>query len=827
MPDADKQTAPRSPAPVSPKRGAGSSEPEIRFLCPECQAPAADLEAHLRQAHHIYAFRGTKRSYQETVSLLLQLVLAPRPDPEAWDTLSAIAHEEHGARAEFYLASLLGQSLGRLSPERRTHAVAGLGQAIARSGAARLIAVLASDAELPSQHLALAALAHLEPPLPAELHQPLRGLLLDRRLPAELQVAATAVLVRGAGADSPLAADFLEKLTIGLGKAKSIERLRQLEQLVGPTGAIDGLCSVLEDRLRMICPRCQVELRRPEMAQHLWQQHQLVLDGRRVRDPWSVIEDWLDAYRARGVPELLERCRLLAQHLEGDHGLVRIDRLMAARGIRNADAHRALVEDARKAHASLCPECYALVSVPQALPPFFINQYRGRLSARGYRVEIDEHGLRTRLEVALPSGPVLRGPEPHRRWTRQGATVFLISPLVALALAVAVGLPPLGEAPLAPVLLLAVTAFLAELLVRWAWRPRHPPQERACHYAWTLLAPRLHAGGFDRHDSAFLAGLARQSGGHGYSLVRARLLADLAQRTEAAVLKKEAPTDHLAALRRLQAEDAARAGEDPVPPVARSLARCFAGQLPFSYAQELLQGWQTDLWSRGNLVRLRVLLCDAAFETGFEVRPLLDAARTAPALAGALDTEHVERLAALRLLWSLRAGRPWARCGPAKSVFELADDPRWARLLGRYPDLLLLQDEPDWPPLAPAGGEAEPVRILLCGRGVVLQDVLFEAEPPLVDVVNRPGSTEVLFSPHRFRARARTEALVSCMERWFRWAFREFLPQVGRAASWEEPDRAARLRALGAVSCPHCHHPLLPRVGEVGLSFDEEAPRTG
>jgi hypothetical protein len=825
MPDADKQPAPRSPAPGKPARAA--AEPEVRFLCPECQAPAADLEAHLRQAHHIYLFRGSQRSFQETLALLLGLVLAPRPDPEAWDTLATIAREEHGARAEFFLASLLGQSLGRLNAERRAQAIAGLGPAIAKTGAARLIAVLASDAELPSQHLALTALAHLPPPMPAELHQPLRGLLLDRRLPAELQVAATAVLVRGAGADTALAAEFLEKLTIGLGKAKSIERLRQLEKLTGPSTAIEAVCSVLEDRPHMTCPRCHVVLRRPEMAQHLWQQHQLVLDDRRVRDPWSVIEDWLDAYRARGAPELLERCRLLAQHLEGDRGLQRIERLMAARGIKDAEAHRALVEEARAAHASLCPECYALVPVSRALPPFIINQYRGRLSARGYRVEIDERGLRSRLEVALPSAVVLSGPEPHRRWTRRGATAFLVSPLVALALAVAVGLPPLGERPLASVLLMVAAATAAELLVRWIWRPRLAPQERVCHYAWTLLAPRLHGSGFDRQDSAFLAGLARQSGPHGYSLLRAKLVSDLAQRTEAAVLEREAPTEHLAALRRLQAEDAARAGEDPVPQVASSLGRCFGGQLPFTYAQELLQGWQTELWTRGNLVRLRVLLCDAAFEAGFEVRTLLDAARTAPALAGALGTEQVERLAALRLLWSLRAARPWARCGPAKSVFEIADDPRWAQLLGRYPDLLLIQDEPDWPALAPAGGEAEPVRIMVCGRGVVLQDVLFDAEPLLIDVINRPRQTELLFSPHSFRARSRMEALVSCMERWFRWAFREFLPQAGRVASWEEPDRAARLRALGAVNCPQCRYPLLPRVGEVGLSFEEGAPRAG
>jgi hypothetical protein len=351
-----------------------------------------------------------------------------------------------------------------------------------------------------------------------------------------------------------------------------------------------------------------------------------------------------------------------------------------------------------------------------------------------------------------------------------------------------------------------------------------PAPDRVRHYAWTLLAPRLHADGFRLEDSAFLAGLVQVSGGRGFSQLRARLLADLAQRTETAVARRDAPLGHLVVLRRLQAEDAARAGEDPVVAVARSLGRCFLGQIPLAYTQQLLDGWQSDLWTRGNLTRLRVLLCEAAFDTGFEVSTLLDAAGTASVLRGTLDTAHREHLAALRLLWSLREKRPWEEWSRARTVFEAARDPRWTRLLARYPDVLLIQEEPDWPALATGSGEFEPVRILLCSRGVVLQDVLFTGDPPIVDVVNRVNNTEVTFVPHRFRARSRVDALVACMQSWFRFASQDFLPQLPEVLSWQPPDSTARLRAWGAVPCPQCRHLLLPRVGEVGLSLTGEMP---
>jgi hypothetical protein len=157
------------------------------------------------------------------------------------------------------------------------------------------------------------------------------------------------------------------------------------------------------------------------------------------------------------------------------------------------------------------------------------------------------------------------------------------------------------------------------------------------------------------------------------------------------------------------------------------------------------------------------------------------------------------------------------------TAFEVAADRQYSRLLGRYPDLLLLQEEPDWPRLAVGANEPEPVRVILCGEGVFLQDVLFTAEPSIVDVILRPGGTDIQLGDRRFHARGRLEALGPRMERWFRYAFKEFLPQIAAVQTWEPPHRAALLRAWGAVPCPECRRPLLARVGDVGLAFEEAA----
>ncbi len=757
------------------------------------------------------------RPVEPTIAGLLQALLTDRTDTATWRALTTLARMEKGDGAEAFLAELLHRAVSLIPTSRREPLLEALGAVIAPAATSPLTATLASSDEPSARHLALLILGRQPLPLDPLLYQPLRGLLLDRRMPAAAQLAALAAFVRSVGPGSPLVEEFLELLITGLGKTRSIERLRQVEKQLGSLPAIDNLCAQLEERLRMSCPRCAVELRRPEMVRHLWEEHRLVLDGRRVRDPWTIVEGWIDAYRVNGNPELLRRCRIVAHRLNAENGLLRVHRLLLSRGVEDAEARRHLLEDAQQRHATVCPSCYAAVPMPRELRPLQLICRAGRLAAGGYAVEVFEEGLHPRLEARTPQRLVFRGPQPERRWTLRGAVLLFVGPLVLLALAAAF-IPARWVPPVAPVTILLGVSLLVYLRLRATWTASAPAAERMIDYAWKLLAPVLHEGRFVPEDSAFLAGLALVSRG----LEGEQQLPELLRRTEKAVAAGEAPLSHLAALRRRLVEDAVARGADGVRLVTDLLSRCFEGQLALAFAEYLLDDWRCDWWTPANLARLRVLLCDRAFEAGFEVQNLLDAGRTAPSLGVVLRTEEPHALAALRLLWSLRPTRPWDRCGPVTTVFELASDPEHAELLEEVPDVLLVQEEPDWLVVGDGGqSPLGPARILLVTRGVLLQDTLFTEMPRVIEVLSKSIGYELVLGMHHFRSPDDLEPLALRMERWFRYVFNEFLPATAQALSWQSPDRAALLRAWGAVPCPECQREVLARLGEIGIGVEE------
>jgi hypothetical protein len=404
---------------------------------------------------------------------------------------------------------------------------------------------------------------------------------------------------------------------------------------------------------------------------------------------------------------------------------------------------------------------------------------------------------------------------------------LLVGPFVVLALLCAVGLIDWGGDPLHPVALLLGVGLLFYLGLLAQLRRRAPLPARAQTHAWTVLAPRLHADRYHAEDAAFLAGLAQASVGDGVGPVRQAILPRLVEITEAALGRGEGSPVHLAPLVRLLIDDEVEAGEDPAPLIANRLARCFEGRLPFSFAERLLARWKVD-WNRpGHRARLRILLCDRAFAAGFEVRNLVDAGRTAPALGALLGVDRPDDLAALRLLWSLRATRPWDRCGPASTVFELAEDPAFETTIADARDLLLFQREASWPPLVDAEGDPYSARLLVCRRGVLLNDALFTEPPSPLRVVHRGAESELVAGPRRFQSPADVEPLAARLEAWVRYFFKHFRPAIADALDWAPPDRSALWRAWGAITCPECGRPLLPRVGEVGVALDVKERKKG
>jgi hypothetical protein len=816
---------------------------ERPVACPECGAavPGDELDGHLWRAHRIYQFRGTRHPLPDLIEALLIAVCNSQADVQAWTTLENLAREEYGERAEAFLATRLVHTLQSLDEARHRKAVPAVAELLAVSdNGPRIALALAESSERRARSLALTLVQQLPPPYSRPLIRAIRPLLARKRAPQEVQLAVAAAFLRGTGKEGKPALKILNALITRCSKARAVERLRLLEERTGPSAVLTQRCLEIENRIRMSCPRCRVQLRRPDMTQHLWSQHRLLLDGRRARHPWRLIKEWLKAYRRRGNAELLMRCRTLGEYLDPENGLRRVHRLVLALGIEDVEARQVLLAEARQRRATLCPRCYSLVPLPEEVVPRPLNRSHGRLSLEGYCVEVSERGLVPRLRIETPIQVVFDGREPERWLTRRAATLLAAGPLVMAALLFAVLLPRWGGPAQGPVIASIVLAVIAYLTVHFLWRRRPQPVERAVDYAWTWLVPRLHAGTFSTEDARFVSGLAlttleclfsrellrarsrslqgssprsqKLAAKRGNGALRAQSLQRVVRLTENAFAGGVSPLVHLVLLRRLEAAHLAALGQDPIPTVAQAVGRCFDGKPPLSFAQQLLAEWEGGWWTAGNLARLRVLLCDQAFQAGREVRDLLDAGHLAPALGEVLQVDRREFLAQLRLLWSLRPSRPWDRWSEGKTVFDLALDPeRGRQLLSQYPDLLLVD-------------QAKP-EILICGRGVVFNGILFTEHPDRIEAKARKEidhvDYEAVVGEHRFPFPSDPGGRILQLQRWFRYFFDEFVPQVAGVHSWHAPGGTRPLRLEETLPCPECRRMLIPQSGRVGTIVDQ------
>src|SRR5262249_41399210 len=155
----------------------------------------------------------------------------------------------------------------------------------------------------------------LPPPVERKLVRALRPLLRDRRLPAESQIAAAAALLASTGRHGARARRLLKSLVTGRSKVRAVARLRQLGAVVGTFPVLEEITRQVEDRIRMRCPRCDAQMRRRDMVPHLWQEHRLLLHGDRVREPWQLIEEWVEGDEAAA-----ERAHDLARQIDPRNG---------------------------------------------------------------------------------------------------------------------------------------------------------------------------------------------------------------------------------------------------------------------------------------------------------------------------------------------------------------------------------------------------------------------------------------------------------------------------------------------------------------------------
>jgi hypothetical protein len=795
------------------------------MVCPVCgeRLAANQVETHLRQRHQIFQFRGERRSPSDTLTHLLSLICKSPPDREAWNTLYAIVREQHGSGADRFLAASLAAVLARVPPERRESTISTIASSMFGGDITSLVGALAGDADPLAQQFALSLALRWPGPIPAALIPAYAPLLSDPKQTAATQVAVAVAFLRSLPTEKdPREQTLLEALISGMSRVPAVQRLYAVEEQVGRRPLIKAVRERIENQIRMRCPRCDLELRRAEMIDHLWSEHRLVLEGQKVREPWTLIQDWLDDTDGVLPADVLSRCQSLAQQVDPDNGLVRLYRMVLQVGLKDPESQKGLLGAAKERRASICPSCFTLLPVPHPVPGRPLNRWRGRLSGKGYRVEVLETGLKSRLELKSPRDKLIRVTEPGNRWTVRGWLWLTVGPLLLIAIGLALGPPPLGD-PLPWVVIALLTAAVVGGIVAAKKKPKVPVTDRVVDHAWSMMLPRLAERGFIPSDAHFLAGLALVSLDRGRLEARKPLL-EKALRFAASEVLQGREVGPLAALKRLGVSDAVQEGRDPIPLVLEEIDFCLKGKLPLAYGEALLTDWETDWWTAGNLARLKVMVCDRAFEAGYEVSDLVEIGQTYAALGSVLDVAQPRRLLLLRLLWSMRATRPWDRASDAITVFEFCQRRESPGLLNLFPDLLLLHENASYMVAHAARKDTPtPLRIVTCGRGVALQGVLFEKKPTSIEVSGKRsgGHYEMRAGSETFRFSAEASFVAERLERWFRFLLNDFLPQVGQVINWKSPDVGAKLRARGAMPCPECKRPLLPRVGAVARSIVE------
>lgn len=707
----------------------------------------------------------------------------------------------------------LGAHLQSIAASRnrasRTSAFAALASEAEQAGAVEhlLLRLLSRGAN--GQRFALEVVAQLAAALPATLIPPLVDLLEASRFPSRLRVAVAAHVLRSLPDDSPLVERVIEALSRKVSPTRAAGRLRRLAVLAPASAALSRALAELDFSAAAPCPRCGARLGTDELVRHLWEKHRLLFENGRAREPWDAIGQWVSDYARTSKAEFLDRACDLAQALDPNNGLSRVHRLVLLGGADDEEAHALLRAEAAGQNATLCPHCFSLVPQPTRATPTAVLVGSGRVDGGGYRVEIDDAYLYSRLSVETPAGVVQSGVEPGNALTRRGAVLLFLVPLILLAVVFAVLPRLLGVAPAVPVAALLLAAALVYMVVGLSWNERGNPSARAVDHAWNLLVPRLLQFELRRNDAAFLAGLAAASRKHGDVETREDALLRVAN----TMRKERIAIPYLAPVSTLQIRDAVEQGADEVLRLSEEVGQVFQAQLPFDHAEQLIKELRGDPADRTRRARLRVLVLAQGFDSGLEADDLRMIGQLCPALGMAYASEDRDGLSRLRLLWLYRPRRLWQRVGSATTVFDLARYPKLAEnYLKLRPDLLLFQA---------SGGGGEVAPILVCEEGVVYRDAIISDPDTRIRTraksLVRGGGYEMSIGERVFKFREDPAVLAHRLRSWAGFLFNEFLPRA-RLLTRRRSAHGDRLLGQKAAQCVECRRSFLGLTGEIGLA---------
>jgi hypothetical protein len=587
---------------------------------------------------------------------------------------------------------------------------------------------------------------------PAAVEQ-LLPLLGDSRVPLGVRMAAAALAVESLPDTPEAIRGVVQAVTAGLTPARALHRLIHLQHITDGADALDAAVEAREQKVKLDCPRCGVQLPRAEMAKHLWHDHGgLTLVQGKTRSRAGAVQAIRREYAALGDPALFDRAAGVggeaavgawAAESASPEELLPLCAAAGARGV------------------SLCPAC--LADVPPAAPRLpALAVAHGRAAGDGHSA-------------------AARGAFPPR----------VIGTVAALAVLLAFMLvAPLvrGRFPLLAVCFLSLAgfAYLVTLLALW---PRRAPGDAAIDAAWRKLAPRLA----DRGGAArFLTRLCLTSLGRGDPMERARVLGRIIARA------RENPDERqlLAAALVLRVDDGARFGRDLAQGIAELAAEAFNGQQPADFAAFVLEAYLGVPREPAERARLRVLLYAAAFDAGLTARDVIELCGVSPPVAEAMGLPP-HHAALLYGVWLGRVSRPWAAVGEARTVFELAETaPASAGgLLADEPGALLVcPTDPD------AEAELGPLRVTASGvslGGLTVSD-------PGEDVRVEGGGRELVFGSHLLRlSRSVPATFAADVKAWLRFRA-EVLAAYPATHLPGGGEPASRLLAPFAVNCPSC-----------------------
>lgn len=643
-----------------------------------------------------------------------------------------------------------------IAPDRRQASLHGLAEMLGPRLADLTARLLNSDRPLPVA-LGLRLVAERPEAMPSLRRLAMAG-LKRRDVRLEPRCAAAAGLLTIVPAQSRAAENILRQFAAGL-RRRDLQQLPELcERLRHPAG-LEIITREIEDREKMLCPRCGVTRRRRAMRRHLWNRHQLVLESRRALTPAQA----LDLRLVDADPQ----ATLTAFHRE-----------LLATGLRDSEAKEHLVESAARNHESLCPYCFAATPRPEPPLPQPADWSPGRLAATEARITWQPDGSTGRwvVESDDASWAVEGHSDPAGVWIRRVSLGC-----AALAVPAAALLPTHWH-------LLTALGLVGEAAVLhyWASRVGDPPSASrggVVDAAWRHLIPKLPAG-------LDLTRLALASIGHGDRRLRAPALHEAIATTEGALLIGAGPAETPAALWALAfADDPA----DPVLPAVDRLTRCWEGELPLSTAAAFAE-WLPA--SPAEWQRVQILADERAFFAGLSVWDLAEIGRQFPALGRLIGSDDLDGLARRRLVWFDRTDKPWRQVGPAITVFDLARNSE------------LPFDSGDTALLCPLPLNES---LTLGGRGLTFRGAVLRATPTEITVRQREGwrggGWDLLIGPHRFRFDVDPTPIVDRLVAWARWWFERYLARVDPALRYRSGGLAERLLRPHRVTCRSCGRP--------------------